>query len=21
MRDSKRFHRVKDGSCSCGDYW
>nr|UPT49028.1 pentatricopeptide repeat protein AaPPR1399 [Agave angustifolia] len=21
MRDSKRFHHVKDGVCSCGDYW
>lgn len=21
MRDSKRFHHVKDGICSCGDYW
>lgn len=21
LRDSKRFHHFKDGSCSCGDYW
>ncbi|KAA8542126.1 hypothetical protein F0562_023278 [Nyssa sinensis] len=21
VRDSSRFHRFKDGSCSCGDYW
>ncbi|KAF8401852.1 hypothetical protein HHK36_012799 [Tetracentron sinense] len=21
MRDTKRFHHVKDGVCSCGDYW
>lgn len=21
VRDSKRFHRFKNGSCSCGDYW
>ncbi|PKI52478.1 hypothetical protein CRG98_027050 [Punica granatum] len=21
VRDSKRFHHFKDGSCSCGDYW
>ncbi|XP_010935759.4 LOW QUALITY PROTEIN: pentatricopeptide repeat-containing protein At1g06140, mitochondrial [Elaeis guineensis] len=21
MRDSKRFHHVKDGVCSCGDHW
>lgn len=21
MRDSSRFHRFRDGSCSCGDYW
>ncbi|GAB2272599.1 hypothetical protein Dimus_007421 [Dionaea muscipula] len=21
MRDSKRFHHFKDGTCSCGDYW
>lgn len=21
IRDSKRFHHVKDGVCSCGDYW
>ncbi|KAE8723432.1 Pentatricopeptide repeat-containing protein [Hibiscus syriacus] len=21
IRDSKRFHHFKDGSCSCGDYW
>lgn len=21
LRDSKRFHHVKDGVCSCGDYW
>eukprot|EP01018_Ginkgo_biloba_P034077 Gb_04446 [translate_table: standard] len=21
MRDANRFHHVKDGSCSCGDYW
>ncbi|XP_072993556.1 LOW QUALITY PROTEIN: pentatricopeptide repeat-containing protein At1g06140, mitochondrial-like [Typha latifolia] len=21
MRDSRRFHNVKDGVCSCGDYW
>ncbi|XP_059657388.1 pentatricopeptide repeat-containing protein At5g50390, chloroplastic [Cornus florida] len=21
VRDASRFHRFKDGSCSCGDYW
>lgn len=21
LRDRNRFHRFKDGSCSCGDYW
>ncbi|KAK9165501.1 hypothetical protein Scep_000692 [Stephania cephalantha] len=21
VRDSNRFHRFKDGSCSCGDFW
>ncbi|KAL5566732.1 hypothetical protein UlMin_029896 [Ulmus minor] len=21
MRDARRFHRFKDGTCSCGDYW
>ncbi|ESQ30672.1 hypothetical protein EUTSA_v10011306mg [Eutrema salsugineum] len=21
LRDKKRFHHFKDGSCSCGDYW
>ncbi|KAG8388087.1 hypothetical protein BUALT_Bualt02G0088700 [Buddleja alternifolia] len=21
IRDASRFHRFKDGSCSCGDYW
>lgn len=21
VRDSKRFHHFRDGSCSCGDYW
>ncbi|PIA56656.1 hypothetical protein AQUCO_00700783v1 [Aquilegia coerulea] len=21
LRDSRRFHFFKDGSCSCGDYW
>lgn len=21
VRDAKRFHHFKDGSCSCGDYW
>ncbi|PSS16030.1 Pentatricopeptide repeat-containing protein [Actinidia chinensis var. chinensis] len=21
MRDIRRFHHFKDGSCSCGDYW
>lgn len=21
VRDSKRFHHFKNGSCSCGDYW
>lgn len=21
MRDANRFHRFKDGLCSCGDYW
>ncbi|XVF67590.1 hypothetical protein PTKIN_Ptkin10aG0133300 [Pterospermum kingtungense] len=21
VRDNKRFHHFKDGSCSCGDYW
>ncbi|KAL8474596.1 hypothetical protein ACS0TY_031157 [Phlomoides rotata] len=21
VRDGSRFHRFKDGSCSCGDYW
>ncbi|XP_073004279.1 pentatricopeptide repeat-containing protein At1g04840 [Typha latifolia] len=21
LRDIKRFHRFKDGECSCGDYW
>nr|GMD15176.1 putative pentatricopeptide repeat-containing protein At2g01510 [Ipomoea batatas] len=21
VRDSSRFHRFRDGSCSCGDYW
>lgn len=21
LRDGSRFHRFKDGSCSCGDYW
>ena len=21
MRDANRFHRFKDGVCSCGDYW
>ncbi|URD72584.1 PPR repeat [Musa troglodytarum] len=21
VRDSSRFHRFKEGSCSCGDYW
>lgn len=21
VRDSKRFHTFKNGSCSCGDYW
>ncbi|GJN37196.1 hypothetical protein PR202_gb26124 [Eleusine coracana subsp. coracana] len=21
LRDIQRFHRFKDGSCSCGDYW
>ncbi|KAK8480914.1 hypothetical protein V6N13_104550 [Hibiscus sabdariffa] len=21
VRDSKRFHHFKEGSCSCGDYW
>lgn len=21
LRDSNRFHRIKDGNCSCGDYW
>ncbi|XP_050364196.1 pentatricopeptide repeat-containing protein At4g33990 [Argentina anserina] len=21
VRDSKRFHHFKDGTCSCGDYW
>ncbi|KAJ0963038.1 hypothetical protein J5N97_028160 [Dioscorea zingiberensis] len=21
LRDSNRFHRIKDGKCSCGDYW
>ncbi|VAI19727.1 unnamed protein product [Triticum turgidum subsp. durum] len=21
LRDSNRFHRMKDGKCSCGEYW
>ncbi|KAL9232310.1 hypothetical protein vseg_007435 [Gypsophila vaccaria] len=21
LRDTHRFHRFKDGKCSCGDYW
>ncbi|TVU16973.1 hypothetical protein EJB05_32978, partial [Eragrostis curvula] len=21
LRDSNRFHRMKDGNCSCGEYW
>lgn len=21
VRDSSRFHHLKDGICSCGDYW
>lgn len=21
VRDSNRFHHIKDGTCSCGDYW
>lgn len=21
VRDNKRFHHFRDGSCSCGDYW
>ncbi|AQK84909.1 pentatricopeptide repeat-containing protein At3g49170, chloroplastic [Zea mays] len=21
LRDSNRFHRMKDGECSCGEYW
>ncbi|KAJ6843012.1 putative pentatricopeptide repeat-containing protein [Iris pallida] len=21
MRDSRRFHHIRDGVCSCGDYW
>ncbi|XVE73277.1 hypothetical protein DITRI_Ditri11bG0104700 [Diplodiscus trichospermus] len=21
LRDTVRFHHVKDGCCSCGDYW
>lgn len=21
LRDNKRFHRFRDGECSCGDYW
>ncbi|KAK9273103.1 hypothetical protein L1049_017910 [Liquidambar formosana] len=21
LRDANRFHRFRDGSCSCGDYW
>lgn len=21
LRDASRFHRFKDGTCSCGDYW
>ncbi|XP_022139117.1 pentatricopeptide repeat-containing protein At3g12770 [Momordica charantia] len=21
IRDAKRFHRFKDGACSCGDFW
>ncbi|KAG6519441.1 pentatricopeptide repeat-containing protein At3g57430, chloroplastic-like [Zingiber officinale] len=21
LRDTRRFHHFKDGSCSCGDYW
>lgn len=21
LRDANRFHRFKNGSCSCGDYW
>ncbi|KAK8946490.1 Pentatricopeptide repeat-containing protein [Platanthera zijinensis] len=21
VRDNKRFHRFRDGKCSCGDYW
>lgn len=21
LRDIKRFHHFKDGTCSCGDYW
>ncbi|CAI0461390.1 unnamed protein product [Linum tenue] len=21
MRDNKRFHHMKDGVCSCNDYW
>lgn len=21
LRDSNRFHHIKDGTCSCGDYW
>lgn len=21
VRDTNRFHHVRDGNCSCGDYW